>query len=690
MTRLCSTLLVGLLMAMLLSASAPTLRSAKGPLMHASAGFITESTRYRMLTPEEIRKREIDEIDRGVLHTHKARPEDFYSTISEYPVFAYLPYYRLPQRGFPYHYYFENGVTHLIFYGLTIDEETLTMRGQRLEDRQLPAPAEWVQLRALARQYKAKLLLSFGGPGQRSAGLTSVIHLYFYNVDSDKPRRAKRNQLIKDIAKFYVEWDFDGLDVDWKIDAADKANDNAHFWIGIRNFLRDVKEEVMILRAKRTMKPHFGLKHFFTSLTMAPTPDNMAVAQLGNLSAYIDVIHWMLYDDAPERSFLQHTRGESNKEKERHEIGHGPQHDSYFHHASLNYTIWMAMRIAESRVAARRGEDMAKWSRQQRIRLEDEVILDDLPEYHVDMKEYNRLKDAVAAELTPFPTTFPVSPEQEETDKRKRYYYEKKGDCMHTIGIPFYGVDIRRGPLMYSTIMKEVRERMKAEGREGWQEYDPDDKKLLAKNPHLRDWEKIYILDGMGFDNVEVIRQKMRIASQLGFGGVMIWEIGQDEYPKNYQHLTIPPLPAPPPEEKKHYNELTDDERIILEAKEKKSPGGLDLSVSLPMEYNFETLPKAPKAPARSLLRAIHEEVELWNSEAELNKEKKDRIKNQDPDVHYLHPPSQYIPRLHKSSRKPPRQEPPKEHEVMERKKNEFGDYVLADPEVTAQYRDDL
>lgn len=714
---------------------------------------------------------------------------------STLPVYAYLS--SLPPVGFPYHYYFEQGVTHLVFPGVSFDAKSIALLGlntpsqlvspsprsndtsdgvedehkQEKEDAAkggyhagdgvLPHPAEWARIHDVARRYNAKLILGIGGvnwtmenelaglsrratthwrrptrstpsisdpsrssntssassasleakeaypngnpsgkkgavPQSTSArkstfrsadrverrwmvegysdpddpnqkGLDRVLELYFYFVEADIPPRHHRVDAIHALGKFLVDWDFDGVDVDYR---HRKGIDTGTIWVAVKNLVRDIREEVEAERAKRVewaSKEAFVYPHFLTSITMPVAAKAMVVTGMADhFDDVIDVVHWRVFHGLPEDNFFyrqdvnaadggtpfsyvtpatassssassanfqyaisveEEEAAEANGlETEKndktpspprrsahadpsqppvdervitHAVGHGPQDGSFFYHCGMNFTLYHALHIAESRYAREyKKQDMLDWYKRARARWDDDAILEEVPRLFFRPNVYAQRK----AEMEEAQLSLCTPPRTPTATTKSGDGEEGGGDApplpsssaLHSLMIPFFGVDLQRGRRAYADILQAIEDDFASSPSSLSPPTHAEE-----KNPAVVEAVKeVYILDGMGFDHQKVVQQKLRVAAQLGFEAVAIWGVDLDVLPAS-PLPTEPALPVPP---------------SVVGLGVLDLSGGKTFSSSPSSTAPHPLSPLPPVSPF-SLLGSIKEEVARWTTE---------------------------------------------------------------------------
>lgn len=737
---------------------------------------------------------------------------------SAFPVYGYLS--KLPAEGFPYEYYFENGVTHLVFQGISFDHKTYyltgtiprgefpnAMKGETATPSSgtnatnetevahlkpvkdlprviLPSPGEWARVREIARHYQAKLILGIGGldwltrPGADQEdgssqkkkkrtfiesgafdtsdvwgldgychpddliqkGLDNTLHLYFYFAKADEEFRRRRRLEVKHLAKLIVDWDFDGVDVDYR---GRRGIGKSTLFVAVKNLLRDIREEVEKLRLERSQRSAstFWYPHFLTSATLPATEKAMAAIGISeNFNDAVDVVHWRL-QNAPlndnfffEKGFemlekspltsaveLRNDTLDSTEEAEEdrttlpdeeavkegeapqrraipeedgagwvvgRELGHGPQHGSFYYHSNLNYTVYHALHIAESRYASEvEHRDMGEWYKYARVTWEDERVLEDAPRYlyRPDVVE-RRKTDMIHGRMS---LCTPAGPVQEAMDasgtadgtpnSANQHAREDHPRLIHSLMLPFFGMDTLRGFQSYHEIIDDIQRNPSWRHELGLPEEkvtevdtaaasslhagvsskdkeDDDEGGRFASSESEKAFAEavkhVYVVEGMGFDTTMTLPRKLRLAAQLGFGAVALFALDLDisPYPSSFVS-----------------GNTTARNKISVFA---TSPAmtsfpvidTLDLSTGKSYKDLVSTtvVPTLPPPPL-SLLRAIHEEIQLW--ELEMRQASSSPLEGRwntelsptmcdTPSLEVLEPflftPNNFVPRLHR------------------------------------------
>lgn len=474
------------------------------------------------------------------------------STDPPFHAFGYIPFHR---PGFPYHYYYHHGITHLVFQGIFVDDHTLTLRGLHEQDRHVPGPDEWKRVRSDAYHHGAKLLLSIGGSEDKKVkGLSIVFRTYFMLQPSEAEMREKRRRVISEMAKFLVERELDGINVDWEPAHAQETN----MWLGMSYFLRDLHTEVGKLRAAP----------LFTSIVMDPHPRNAGMVFIAKLAENVNVVQWSTTNDKVDHAFFSLPQDE--KERNRIALGHGVQPNAYLYHSSLNFTMSSLMMVSQGRIAAHQGESMGVWFKRRIVSREEDVLLDGHSIHSIQPQRYQEVCEGVRS-LPAHEKHYRVSLSAEEEAERahqhqhhrnkdeassgagveaedeededmtgvvgledeedEHYGSHRADDVHHMLVIPFYGVDSRYGVRPYRSILPEVREMLLKEvGESG------------GEGAVEKRWRSISVVNGMGFDSADIIRRKIQMARDFGLTGVSFFNLYQD---------ILPHIPQPPPKGKK-------------------------------------------------------------------------------------------------------------------------------------------
>lgn len=518
------------------------------------------------------------------------------TTNQKIPLLGYVDMENM-ERGFPYEYFFENGITHLVVQGLHLNCNTM-----KIERDGLPKDDEWARLHAVAQKYGAKLLLGIGGGDEASDLLEHCINLYFFAQDHYDEDRRSRLALYEGLAEMLVDRDFDGVDIDYRPRHREMSE---HMYWGARNIGRDLRELVEKIREirqtdgeRKKKKAVRKYDRFLVSVSLFSSGGSLVVVEKGELEKHVDILHWRLYHHGVDNHFYlqkghsvpsgpldamrkrkDHQRGVGPATE--HEVGHGDQHGQFYHHSSVNSTVAQLRNIAEGRLVAHKGGDLITWSRDKRVYMED--VVEDGVVHPLDPQGLQKVSAEALKNLF---TNNICLKEDEKSD------LQQGSRILHVFSIPCFGGDTLHHTLPYSSIISQVRE-IAGDG----------------------DISHVYILEGVGFDNVLSVKEKLRLGMQLGFAGAALVHLEHDVLPTGYTPVNIPPLHK-----------------------------GMDLSGP---RKPASTLPPVPALPRDSLLGAVKEELDAWEEPS-----KRDYACTLHPsDVEeYLFLPGVYMPQLHRSN----------------------------------------
>ncbi|EPY38739.1 chitinase [Angomonas deanei] len=185
-------------------------------------------------------------------------------------VFGYLPEYRA-NKLFPYETFFANGLTHLIFFSVEINNSTLGI--DYIEER-LPPVEEWNKIRELADKYNVKLMVCVGGSDRSEAYPTLV-------------RSNHTENFFSQLKSLYVDRKLDGFDFNWEYPALEED-------------YRKMNEFLIKARAalNSTGRPPI------VSMPAHPHPTTSSFLRLSGINDAVDYIHWMAYGTVERLSVL--------------------------------------------------------------------------------------------------------------------------------------------------------------------------------------------------------------------------------------------------------------------------------------------------------------------------------------------------------------------------------------------------